>query len=92
MSLPCRVAFKFKANVVEKSIQKSKEDTAAFLKQFYLIAYQLVIILGLQGNGSGNGGKRGKCPSKNQVDFGLEKGIAPFAFGNFPAIHPYFNN
>ena len=45
------------------------------------------MILRLQKNGWSNGRKRGKCPSKDQVDFELGKGIVPWAFGNFPVLY-----
>lgn len=79
-------AFKFKANVVEKIAQKNQGKLNRTTKKIYFFVNQIVTIFGLQENGSGDGGKRGKYPSKNQVDFGLGKGIAPFAFGNFPVI------
>lgn len=45
------------------------------------------MFLGLQKNGWSNGRKRGKCPSKNQVDIELGKGIVPWIFGNFQVIY-----
>jgi hypothetical protein len=79
-------AFKFNANVVEKIAQKNQGKLNHTAKKLYFFVNQIVTVFGLQENRVGDGGKRGKYPSKDQVDFGPGKGIAPFTSGDFPVI------